>query len=211
MVNWAQYERAALCDHFAEVGPDAPTLCGDWRTRDLAAHLVLRERRPDAAIGIVVSFGPLAGHTARVQRALAARPWSELVALVRSGPPVWSPIRPAAVDRLANTVEYFVHHEDVRRASPGWSPRALDPDEQTALAAPLSRAKLLVRRSPVGLRLERPDGTVAGSKAGPRTVTVRGEPGELLLFAWGRQANSAVTYEGAEADIAAVRTASFGL
>ncbi len=49
----ARAERAALADLMLEVGPDSPTLCGDWTTRDLAAHLVLRERRPEAA-GLVV-------------------------------------------------------------------------------------------------------------------------------------------------------------
>ena len=44
---------------FDETGPDGPTLCEGWQTRDLAAHLVLRERRPDAAAGVM--GGPLAG------------------------------------------------------------------------------------------------------------------------------------------------------
>ena len=42
----AAAERHDLCDTFLEVGPEAPTLCSPWRTRDLAAHLVLREHRP---------------------------------------------------------------------------------------------------------------------------------------------------------------------
>ena len=65
----AQSERRLLCDLFAEVGPDAPTLCGDWSTRDLAAHLVMRERRPDGAVGIV--FPPAAGYADRVQASIA--------------------------------------------------------------------------------------------------------------------------------------------
>jgi uncharacterized protein (TIGR03085 family) len=47
-------ERAALTDLMATLGPDAPTLCGGWTTRDLAAHLVVRERRPDIGIGAIV-------------------------------------------------------------------------------------------------------------------------------------------------------------
>ena len=46
MTRYAFAERLALADLMAEVGPDAPTLCGGWTTRDLAAHLLLRERRP---------------------------------------------------------------------------------------------------------------------------------------------------------------------
>jgi len=58
----AQRERQALCDRFDEVGPDEPTLSGEWTTRDLAAHLIVRERRPDAAGGILI--GAIAGVTA---------------------------------------------------------------------------------------------------------------------------------------------------
>ena len=70
---------------------DAPTLCDPWTTRDLAAHLVVRERRPDAAIGIVLSKA--AGYTDKVQSGVAATEWGALVDTVRSGPPVWSPTR----------------------------------------------------------------------------------------------------------------------
>src|SRR3989442_14077388 len=85
----ARVERETLCDLLAEVGPDAPTLCEGWRTRDLAAHLILRERRADAAPGILLK--PLAGYTRRVQDGYAARPWAELIGLVRSGPPRYWP------------------------------------------------------------------------------------------------------------------------
>src|SRR5690349_13654553 len=94
----AKDERNALCDLFTEVGPDAPTLCEGWLTRDLAAHLVLRERRMDAAPGILIK--PLAGYTRRVQDGYAARPWAGLVDLVRSGPPRYSPTVIGAVDEL---------------------------------------------------------------------------------------------------------------
>ena len=57
-------ERAAMCDSFEKFGADAPTLCEGWLTLDLAAHLVAREARSDAAIGLVVPL--LAGHLQRV-------------------------------------------------------------------------------------------------------------------------------------------------
>src|SRR3954467_11066574 len=88
----AQRERAALVETMRAAGPDAPTLCGDWTTRDLAAHLILRERRPDAAAGILIS--KLAGYTARKQRQLADRPeWPGLLDMVASGPPLYSPLK----------------------------------------------------------------------------------------------------------------------
>ena len=57
----AQRERAALVESLREHGPGAPTLCEEWTARDLAAHLVVRERRLDAAPGILVP--QLAGYT----------------------------------------------------------------------------------------------------------------------------------------------------
>jgi uncharacterized protein (TIGR03085 family) len=154
----ARRERAALCDLFAEVGPDAPTLSGAWTTRDLAAHLVVRESRPDAAAGIAVSA--LASHTARVQAGVARRPWDELIEAVRSGPPIWSPTRIAAVDRAVNTIEFFVHHEDVRRAGATWQPRDLDADLRDDLRTAIGRmAKMLSRPLQLGLVLEPTDTT----------------------------------------------------
>jgi uncharacterized protein (TIGR03085 family) len=77
MTTFARSERRALGETLLAVEPDAPTLCEGWRTRDPAAHLVLRETRPDAAAGIVLP--PVAAWTARVQRSLARAPLPELV------------------------------------------------------------------------------------------------------------------------------------
>ena len=196
-------ERAALCDLFEELGPDEPTLCDGWQTRDLAAHLVVRERRPDAAAGILLA--PLAGHTKRVQDSYAARPWAELVELVRSGPPALSPTRIPAIDKQVNSVEMFVHHEDVRRGQPDWKPRDPDPERDAATWAGVSRAgRMTMRRSPVGLVLRRPDGKEVVVKRGPNTVILAGEPGELLLFAFGRDAVH-VDFEGEQTSIAVVK------
>lgn len=196
-------ERAALCVLFEELGPDEPTLCEGWRTRDLAAHLVLRERRLDAAAGILL--GPLAGFTRRVQDGYARRPWAELVDLVRTGPPPLSPTRIPLVDRMVNSVELFVHHEDARRAQPNWKPRDPDPARDAVAWAGVTRAgRLTLRRSPVGLVLRRPDGKEFVARRGPNTVILTGEPGELLLFAFGRDAVH-VDFEGEQSSIAVVR------
>ena len=73
----AQRERAALVQTLRAVGPDAPTLCEGWTTRDLAAHLVVRERRLDATLGIMVPF--LAGYTEKVQDKVArSKSWDDL-------------------------------------------------------------------------------------------------------------------------------------
>ena len=47
-MNLAKSERAALADLFVTLGPDQPTLCEGWDTKDLLVHLLVRERRPDA-------------------------------------------------------------------------------------------------------------------------------------------------------------------
>lgn len=207
----ARRERAALCDLFIELGPDEPTLCGDWTTRDLAAHLVVRERRPDAAIGILVS--KFADYTDKVQSKLADSDWNELVDTVRSGPPIWSPTKITAVDALANTAEFFVHLEDVRRAQPTWDPRQLDDDLVDALHGTLDKmAKRLVSKAQFGIVLEPDDGhePVVAKDAEP-SVTVRGPVGELVMFVFGRQAHSRVELFGDDTTIAAANDASFGI
>jgi uncharacterized protein (TIGR03085 family) len=203
----AQRERAALVDSLRDIGPDAPTLCEGWKTRDLAAHLVVREYRPDAAPGILIPF--FAAHTAKVQDEVAGRTeWDELVDKVASGPPVYSPLK--LLDPVANVAEMFIHHEDVRRAQPDWQPRVLEP----ALAASLRRtlplmARLTLAKVPGRVALRTPEGkTVLTVGRGP-AVTVTGPPEELLLFAVGRQAR--VEFDGDASAVQAVRDAPKGL
>lgn len=214
MVTPARRERGRLADELVRVGPDAPTLCDGWSARDLAAHLLIRERRPDAAIGVV--WGRLAARTRRVQDQVATKDWDQLVDLVRSGPPMWSPTRLGAIDRLANTTEFFVHLEDIRRAESGWSRRDLGDDLRDDLLAALRRsAKLFARRAPAGLVLE-PDGglpavTARRPSGSEPTVTVRGPVGELVLFMFGRGSVAEVTIDGPEEAVAAIRATSFGI
>jgi uncharacterized protein (TIGR03085 family) len=188
-----------------QVGPDAPTLCAGWTTRDLAAHLVVRATRPDAAAGIVI--GPLAGYNERVMAQVAKRSWTSLVAEVRSGPPRWSPVSIAAVDSATNTIEYFVHLEDVRRAAEPWEPRALDAADVATLWGAAARSSgLLLRRSPVGVVLAPTDGPAAGTRRtvrkGDRSVVLTGPVGEIVLATFGRITRG-LDIQGAEDDVAA--------
>lgn len=204
----AARERAALVDTMRAVGPAAPTLCGDWTTRDLAAHLVLRERRPDAAAGILIP--KLAGYTARKQRELAqATEWPELLTRVESGPPLYSPLK--LLDPLVNTTEMYIHHEDVRRAAGDWHPRRLDADLAAALRKQLRFAiRLSLSRAPASVTLRDTNGTTLASLGkGPR-CEITGEPAELLLFLSGRDA-AEVEFSGDDDTIAAVRSARRGL
>ncbi|GMA19294.1 TIGR03085 family metal-binding protein [Arsenicicoccus piscis] len=148
MTSHAKDARTGLADLLDWVGPDAPTLCEGWDARDLAAHLAIRDRRPDALPGIGISA--FAKHTQKVQDEMAARPYPEVVDLVRFGPPVYNLTRLKAVDERVNLVEYFVHTEDVLRAQPDWhEPRTLDHDVEDALFSALSMmGRLAFRSSP---------------------------------------------------------------
>ncbi|MFE9685325.1 TIGR03085 family metal-binding protein [Streptomyces sp. NPDC002701] len=195
MSTHAKRERLLLADLLEAEGPDAPTLCEGWNTRDLAAHVVVRERRPDAAGGILIK--QLAPRLERVMAEFTAKPYEELIQLIRTGPPRFSPFSLKQVDEASNAVEFYVHTEDVRRARPDWVPRVLDPVFQDALWSRLERAaRLMGRGAPTGLVLRRPDGQTAVAHRGTPVVTVTGEPSELVLFAHGRQSAADVEVEG---------------
>src|SRR5215467_12601110 len=207
-MSFARDERSALCALLDETGPGAPTLCEGWQTLDLAAHLVVRERRPDAAAGVM--GGPLAGHTERVQRTLIARtPYRQLVEEIRNGPPRLSLFRIPGMDERLNMVEYFVHHEDVRRGADGWEPRAITAGLSDALWQRLRAARLVFRKAPVGIELVRDDLPAdpgrrrvrITAKARTPMVTVTGGPAELTLWALGRTRAARVRLDGSEPDV----------
>lgn len=209
-MKYSRQERLALCALLDETGPEAATLCTGWDTRDMAAHLALRERRPVAAGGVL--GGPLAGHTKRVQEQFKKRySYPELVELVRTGPPRMSPFSIPGVEEQANTVEYFVHHEDVLRAAPDWAePREISPGLSEALWGRLRAARMLLRKAPVGVEVAREDGSNAQSyrltvRNATPVVTVIGTPAELTMWCMGRTSAARVRYEGADADIARLR------
>jgi len=207
-MSFAREERSALCALLDETGPQAPTLCEGWQTLDLAAHLVLREHRPDAAAGLM--GGPLAGHTERVRRMLIARtPYRQLVDEIRSGPPALSVFRIPSMDERLNTVEFFVHHEDVRRGADGWEPRDIGAGLTELLWQRLRGARYIFRKAPVGIELVRDDLPAdpghqrvrITAKARTPMVTVTGTPAELTLWAMGRTTAARVRLDGSEPDV----------
>lgn len=203
----AQEERAALVETMRRVGPDAPTLCEGWTTRDLAAHLVVRERRLDAAPGILVPA--FADHTAKVQREVAeSRDWSALLDDIASGPPTFSPFK--LLDSVVNLNEMFIHHEDVRRAQPDWVPRTLEPSTVKALARRLPMfVRMTMGKTPARVMLRTTGGDTLATVGRGSTVMVTGSPEELLLFVAGREAR--VSFDGDDDAVAAVRAAHRGL
>lgn len=204
----AQRERAALVSTFRTLSPDAPTLCDGWDARELAAHLVVRERRLDAAPGILIPA--LAGYTDRVQKQVsAATDWDVLVDQVAEGPPLYSPFK--LLDPIANVAEMFIHHEDVRRAQPEWEPRPLDDQTVSALRRPVGMmARMTLRRSPAKVVLQTPQGERLATAGHGPTLTVVGEPGELLLFITGRD-EAQVEFDGPPELVAEVKAARGGL
>ncbi len=204
-------ERAAMCDLFDELGPDAPTLCEGWTTRDLLAHLLVRERRMDAVAGNVLPF--LADYTKRVTDSVAAQEFAANVEEFRGGPPIWSPWAIPVLGDKFNLAEFFVHTEDIRRAQPTWEPRDDDPARDDALWNPLkTMGRLLFRKSPVGVVLRSAEREDIVVKKGDPGVILVGQPGEIVLHAFGRPLDKVrLVLQGEKKDIEAFEASSRGL
>ena len=112
-----------------------------------------------------------------------------------------------------------MHHEDIRRAQPGWEPRDLDRGLSDLLWRRLRPARLMLRKAPVGVELVRDDAggrRTAGpvrimAKARAPVVTVTGSPAELTMWAFGRTAAARVALAGSDPDVAALAAASWGI
>src|SRR6478672_2274898 len=150
----ARRERLGLCDTALAVGEDAPTLCEGWSAKDLVTHLLVRENRPLGAVGIAVPA--LAGLAERDMARLARQDFGVLVERLRH--PRLTPYALPPVDRLLNTLEYLVHHEDLLRAEPGWEPRELDQRDQSRL---WSAIRVAGRGQVSGLEFEGPAQRIA--------------------------------------------------
>ncbi len=201
-------ERAELCARFDSLGPDAPTLCGDWVTADLAAHLVARERNPISGPGIVVG-GPFERFTDWAMRREARRGYEAVVDRIRTGPPL-VPWGLPVLRSLLNLNEYFVHHEDVRRAN-GELPRTDRPELEDALRPAVARmAALQLWRAHVDVDLIDETGRSLARRgsAPPRII---GRPGELLLWLNGRGSVADLAFEGTEGEVTALWDADLGL
>ena len=116
------------------------------------------------------------------------------------------------MDERANAVEFFVHHEDVRRAAPGWEPRESAAGNPDMLWQRLRMARFMLRKAPVGVELARDDiDTGEVSPVGPAyritaknatpAVTVIGSPAELTMWVMGRTTAARVRFDGIEAAV----------
>lgn len=205
-------ERRELCDLLDELGPAVPTLLEGWNARDLAAHLVLREH--DFVAGPCLVLPGRFQRFAERRRAHLAQSedFRSLVARIRSGPPVGF-FRIGWVRALANLNEFFVHHEDVRRAN-GYGPRSLTPEMDAALWRNVCRSGRYLSRRLRGYGLE-----IDWATTDKRILVRRGQPaarlcampGELLLFVFGRQAAARVALSGPPEAVDAVQRTHFGM
>jgi uncharacterized protein (TIGR03085 family) len=206
-------ERRALCDLFEELGPDVPTLLEGWTAKDLASHIVLRERDFIAGPCLVLP-GPFQRFAERRRVRLAEhREFEWLVTRIRSGPPRGF-FRVGWVRSVPNLNEFFVHHEDVRRAN-GLGPReCLSPALEAALWRNVRQGRRYLSRRLRGVGLEISwagvDQRMTVRKATPSAL-LSGRPGELLLYVFGRQAAARVEVTGAAEAVAAVHRTHFGL
>jgi uncharacterized protein (TIGR03085 family) len=215
MDSMSRTERTNLCDAALAAGPEAPTLCGEWNVKDLIVHLLVRERDPLGAPGIIVP--QLEGLTARASRRMAGQSFPVLVEKVRQGPPRLSPLSLGVVDRMINTVEYFVHLEDIRRAQPDWTPRELSEREQKTLWKTISvTGKGMARSAGVPLQICWPgsaggDDRTAVLRKGADPVVVSGTPSEIVLFLFGRKQVDDLSFTGPTEKIAQLRQADLGI
>jgi uncharacterized protein (TIGR03085 family) len=203
-------ERAELCDLFVARGPDAPTLCEGWATLDLAAHLVIREN--DVRSGLAILGGErFASLERRLMDGARDQGYDRLVQRLRSGPPL-VPWRLPVLREQLNFNEWFVHHEDVRRAN-GEGPRTDRPDLDAALWTMVRRmGRVMLRRvRGAGVALAAPGyGEVPARGTGP-SARVEGGPQELALFLYGRRTAAQVEVTGPDEALAALADAQLGV
>ncbi|EPH03745.1 TIGR03085 family protein [Propionibacterium sp. oral taxon 192 str. F0372] len=212
----ARTERHQLAELLSAVGPDAPTLCAGWDAHDLAVHLRLRETNPLAAAGMLIK--PLSGYLASRSRRLRAEvDFDELVGMIADGPRLPNPLGLPRIDERLNAMEYFVHHEDLRRAVVGWTPRVLASaaDEQLWSHA-CSMARLRLGRLRIGVLLERVvDGLPTGERVvvatGPRPATITATGAELLLWLYGRHEVARIEFSGDDSSVGKLKNAQLSV
>ena len=149
---------------------------------------------------------PLAGYTKKVRQGVRDRtPWEKLVETVRRGPPLL--LRP--FDGPMNTVEFFIHLEDVRRAQARWEPRPISPEPADALWARVS-AGGMAKKVPATIVITSPGRADKEHGSGP-LLTLAGEPADLIMFGASRQGASRVEISGGAALATRLRSASLGV
>jgi uncharacterized protein (TIGR03085 family) len=108
-----------------------------------------------------------------------------------------------------NTVEFFIHVEDLRRGQANWEPRAISPALADALWTRVGPGGM-AKKVPATVVLNAPGRDDKQSGTGP-VVTVTGDPGEHTMFGAGRQQAARVEISGDATLAAQLRAASLGV
>lgn len=191
-MSFSSAERRRLAELFHQLGPDAPTLCEGWDARDLAVHLYIREHRPLAAAGNFLPF--LRGRLEDVESQVSGADFKNVVDKWAAGPGRLHPMR--VLDTAANTAEHFVHHEDLRRGGGEIVPRDFSQVVNSQLHQTVNKmAGMFLRGNDIPVVLAakgfQPVIAPAGrgvAEQGDNVVRISGDPGELLLWLFGRDA-----------------------
>ena len=194
MTTFARRERSAICQTLRQLGPDQPTLCQGWSTKDLLVHLIVRENRPDAAVGLFIPF--LSSYTDSISKKYNEKSFEDLISIFENGPKSPSPFALPKVDELANTFEFLVHHEDILRAQNEYQPRKFTEEDAKFIWSRFTKsAVFFMRKVKVGVVAKTDQGTYT-LKRGNDVVTISGNIIDLVMFAFGRQNKTEIVFEG---------------
>lgn len=187
-------ERAELAASFAELGPEAPTILPGWDAEDLLEHLVLRESAPHLILGPRLP-GPLGDRAREARERRREESWERRVEAFRAGP---GPLSPAGrLDALSGQAELLIHHEDLRRAQPGWEPRPPAAERDRSAWRALGLMAPLAMKVPADVTFVSPlGGRRIGSRHAAGSLRVHGEPLDLLLWVTGRDDVARVRIHG---------------
>lgn len=200
-MDFVTAERQSLISTFERVGADADTLCEGWDAEDLLRHMVLREISPHHGL---FSKVPLKAADKSRQHIgdIDSADFDSLLETFKNGRQHLSPLQFGPVDRAMNTLEYVIHHEDLRRAQDPRLGRVLTHEDQGVIFSHLkAMAQMLYLKAPVRVVLHSPefgDITALATKRHKDTVTVTGPPLELAMYSFGR--NRADVELGGEPD-----------
>lgn len=209
MTSLAKRERFAIAQTLRNIGPSAPTLCEGWNSFDLLVHLISRETRPDAAVGLLVPA--FAAYSEKIAGQIKQRGFENLIQEFEDGPKPPSPFSIPGIDNLANSFEFLVHHEDLLRAQPNYSPRVLgDLDKKLLWKRFTQTGKIFLRKAKVGI-IAKSDQGVFTIKSGNNCVTMEGDVVDLILFSFGRKSVANIKFDGDEESIRILQETKFGL
>ena len=209
MTSLAKRERYAISQTLRNLGPDAPTLCEGWTSFDLLVHLISRENRPDAALGLIIPA--FSQYSKKVADELKSRGFENLIQEFEDGPKQFSPFAIPGVDNLANSFEFLVHHEDLLRAQQNYVARVFgDLDKKLLWKRFTQTGKVFLRKAKVGI-IAKSDQGVFTINSGNSCVTMEGEVVDLILYSFGRKSAANIKFEGNEESIMILKETKFGL